>query len=87
MEPIQEKIRSGTPYIGWSAGSNEFIEINPNTYVLGLREATLLRLEDNSLRPIGSRPARLFKKGETKELSSYDNLSFLLGDASTISYC
>jgi len=132
MQPIREKVQSGTPYIGWSAGSNvacptlrttndmpivdplgfetlglipfqinphyldvqpegfggetremriqEFIEINPNVYVLGLREATLLRREENSLRLIGSRTARLCKKDEiTKELSSQDDLSFLLG--------
>jgi len=57
----------------------EFIEINPDVYVLGLREASLLRLEGNFLRLIGSRTARLFKKGEiAKELSSEDDLSFLL---------
>ena len=131
MEPIRKKVQSGTPFIGWSAGSNvacptlrttndmpivdplgfktlelipfqinphyldvhpegfggetremriqEFIEINPDVYVLGLREATLLRLEGNSLRLIGSRTARLFKKGEIpKELSANDDLSFLL---------
>ena len=65
----------------------EFIEINPNTYVLGLREATLLRREENSLNLIGSRTARLFKNGEiTKELSSDDDLSFLLGYAPAIPY-
>ena len=65
----------------------EFIEVNPNVYVLGLREATLLRREDNSLRLIGSRTARLFKKGETaKELSSGDDLSFLLDYAPAIPY-
>jgi dipeptidase E len=131
MEPIRKKIKSGIPYIGWSAGSNvacptlrttndmpivdplrfetlglipfqinphyldvhpegfggetremrinEFIEVNPDIYVLGLREASLLRLEENSLRLFGSKTARLFKKGEiTKELSSEDDLSFLL---------
>ena len=57
----------------------EFIEINPNIYVLGLREATLLRLEEKSLRLIGSKTARLFKKGEIpKELSANDDLSFML---------
>ncbi|MCL2650732.1 MAG: dipeptidase PepE [Candidatus Azobacteroides sp.] len=139
MEPIRKKVWSGTPYIGWSAGSNitcptlrttndmpivdplgfetlnlipfqinphyldvhfegfggetremrihEFIEINPNIYVLGLREATLLKLEDNLLQLIGSRTARLFKKGETtKELSSQDDLSFLLDYPLTIPY-
>ena len=139
MEPIREKVRSGTPYIGWSAGSNvacptlrttndmpvvnplvfetlglipfqinphfldvhpegfggetremriqEFIEINPDVYVLGLRESTLLRLEENSLRLIGSRTARLFKKGEiTREISCHDDLSFLLNQTPAIPY-
>lgn len=66
----------------------EFIEINPNIYVLGLREATLLRLEENYLRLIGSRTARLFKRGEiTRELSSGDDLSFLLDHAPAMPYC
>jgi len=139
MEPIRKKVQSGTPYIGWSAGSNvacptlrttndmpivdplgfetlglvsfqinphyldvhpegfggetremriqEFIEINPDIYVLGLREATLLRLEENSLQLIGNRTARLFKKGEiTKELSSHDDLSFMLDQEPVIPY-
>jgi dipeptidase E len=131
MEPIRKKVKAGTPYIGWSAGSNvacptlrttndmpiidplgfdtldlipfqinphyldanpegfggetretrinEFIEINPDIHVLGLREATLLKLEGGKLKLIGSRTARLFKKGqEPKELSSGDDLSFLI---------
>ena len=139
MEPIRKKVQSGTPYIGWSAGSNvacptlrttndmpivdplgfetlglvpfqinphyldvhpegfggetremriqEFIEINPDVYVLGLREATLLRREENSLQLIGNRTARLFKKGEViKELSSQDDLSFLLDQEPVIPY-
>jgi len=139
MDPIREKIQSGAPYIGWSAGVNvacptlrttndmpivdplgfetlglipfqinphyldvhpegfggetremriqEFIETNPDVYVLGLREATLLRREGNSLQLIGSRTARLFKKEETiKELSSNDDLSFLLDYTPEIPY-
>jgi dipeptidase E len=131
MEAIRKKVEAGTPYIGWSAGSNvacptlrttndmpiidplgfdtldlipfqinphymdvhpegfggetremrinEFIEINPDMYVLGLREATLLKLEGESLRLIGSKTARLFKKWQVpKELNSGDDLSFLL---------
>jgi dipeptidase E len=131
MEAVRKKVETGTPYIGWSAGSNvacptlrttndmpivdphgfdtlnlipfqinphymdvhpegfggetremrinEFIEINPDIYVLGLREATLLRMEGNNLQLIGSKAARLFRKGqEPKELSSGDDLSFLL---------
>ena len=133
MKSIRKKVLAGTPYIGWSAGSNiacptlrttndmpivnpihfetlnlipfqinphyldvhpegfggetremrikEFIEINPDIYVLGLREASLLRLEEKSLKLIGSRTARLFKKGEVaKELNAEDDLSFLLGN-------
>ncbi|MDR0543441.1 MAG: dipeptidase PepE [Dysgonamonadaceae bacterium] len=131
MEVIRAKVQSGTPYIGWSAGSNvacpsmkttndmpivdphgmgtldlipfqinphyldvhpaghggetredrirEFIEINPDVFVLGLREACLLKRENNVLRLIGSKTARLFRKDwPTRELSSQDDLSFLL---------
>jgi len=131
IEPIRKKVLEGTPYIGWSAGSNvacptlrttndmpiidphgfdtlnlipfqinphyldahpegfggetremrinEFIEVNPELYVLGLREATLLKREEDELRLIGSKTARLFKKGEApKELSPGEDLSFLL---------
>ncbi|GHT55886.1 peptidase E [Bacteroidia bacterium] len=131
MEPVRRKVMAGTPYLGWSAGSNvacptlrttndmpivdphgfdtlnlipfqinphyidvhpvgfggetrevrikEFIEINPDIYVLGLRESTLLKLEDSRLQLIGSRTARLFKKGkDTRDLNATDDLSFLL---------
>ena len=131
MEPIREKVLGGTPFVGWSAGSNvtcptlrttndmpiidplgfdtlglvpfqinphymdanpeghggetreqrieEFMEINPALYVVGLREGTMLRVEDNQMRLIGNRKARIFKKGTTPlELSAGDNFSFLL---------
>lgn len=130
MEPIREKVRSGTPYIGWSAGSNvacptlrttndmpivdpvsfetlnlvpfqinphfidvhpegfggetredriiEFLELNPEMYVVGLKESTLLHLENNKLRLVGERTARIFKKGqEFRELDSTEDFSFL----------
>ncbi|MDR2843442.1 MAG: dipeptidase PepE, partial [Candidatus Symbiothrix sp.] len=116
MDAIKQKVETGTPYIGWSAGSNvacptlkttndmpvvdpkgfstlglipfqinphyldvhpaghggetredrikEFIEVNPDTFVLGLREACLLKLEEKKLQLIGSKTARLFKKGQ-----------------------
>jgi dipeptidase E len=131
IEAVKAKVEAGTPYIGWSAGSNvacptmkttndmpivdphglntlnlipfqinphyldvhpnghggetredrirEFIEINPDMFVLGLREAGLLRREDNVLKLVGSNTARLFKKDwVTRELRPDDDLSFLL---------
>ncbi len=130
LEPIRKKVLSGTPYIGWSAGSNvacptlrttndmpiifpgsfdtlnlvpfqinphytdahpeghggetreerikEFIEINPDVYVVGLREATMFWFENNQLRLIGPRPARIFKKGiDPKEADAGMDFSFL----------
>ncbi|MDR3338906.1 MAG: dipeptidase PepE [Candidatus Symbiothrix sp.] len=63
----------------------EFIEINPETYVLGLREATLLQLEGNDLRLTGARTARLFRKGDApKEMCANDDLSFLLNHISPV---
>jgi len=131
MEVIREKVLSGTPYIGWSAGSNvacptlrttndmpiidphgfettglvpfqinphyldanpeghggetreqrieEFLEINPDLYVVGLREGTMLLVEDQQMHLIGKRSARIFRKGTIPiELSSKDDFSFLL---------
>jgi dipeptidase E len=131
MNPIREKCFNGTPYIGWSAGSNvacptlrttndmpiidplgfdcanlipfqinphyldanpeghggetreqriaEFLEINPNVYVAGLREGTMFKLEEGKLELIGNRSCRIFKKGqEPIELSAGDDFSFLL---------
>jgi dipeptidase E len=58
----------------------EFLEINPDVSVVGLREGTMLRREGDKLSLIGSRPARIFRKGEVHvELTSNDNLDFLLG--------
>lgn len=57
----------------------EFLEINPETYVVGLREGTMLRLEGEELRLIGERSVRIFKKGLMPvELGEKDNLNFLL---------
>ena len=128
---IREKAHYGTPYIGWSAGSNvacptlrttndmpiidplgfdcaglipfqinphyldanpeghggetreqriaEFLEINPNTYVAGLREGTMFKVEDGLIELIGERTCRVFKKGqEPLELAAGDDFNFLL---------
>ena len=132
MKVIRKKVKQGTPYVGWSAGSNiacpslkttndmpivepikfktlklipfqinphylddnpanhggetrevrinEFIEVNQETFVVGLREGTMLKLEDDDLVLIGNRKARVFKYGrEPVELSEEDDLNFLLG--------
>ena len=131
VDVVREKVFAGTPYIGWSAGSNvacptirttndmpvtepdsfssfnlvpfqinphyldanpaghagetreqrieEFIEINPLVYVLGLRESTMLLVENKTMRLVGPRNARIFLKGTLPvELSPKDDLTFLL---------
>lgn len=131
MKVIRKKVKKGTPYIGWSAGSNiacptlrttndmpiveplkfktlklvpfqinphylddhpanhggetrevrirEFIEVNRDIYVVGLRESTMLLVEDDEMELIGPRKARIFKYGqEPMELSNEDDFSFLL---------
>lgn len=131
IDIIRQKVLTGTPYIGWSAGSNvacpsirttndmpivepghfsalnlvpfqinphyldanpeghagetreqrieEFIEMNPDINVVGLREGTMLILNNNKLELKGPRPARIFRKGSPpREISEADDLSFLL---------
>lgn len=131
VNTIRKKVLSGTPYIGWSAGSNvacptikttndmpvvepgsfeafnlipfqinphytdsnpaghagetreqrieEFIEVNPAVFVVGLREGTMLLRENEKLSLIGEKTARIFKKGSSPhELGNTDDLSFLL---------
>ena len=131
MKAILKKIKAGTPYVGWSAGSNvscpticttndmpivepesfraigaipfqinphyldanpeghagetreqrilEYLEANRSRYVVGLREGCMLRIDDNGIELIGSRPMRIFRKGmETYEVQPGDNIDFLL---------
>lgn len=131
IDIVREKVLSGTPYIGWSAGSNvvcptirttndmpvvepdsfssfnlvpfqinphyldanpaghagetreqrieEFIEINPGINVVGLRESTMLLVENGKMQLIGPRNARIFCRGSKPvELSPSDDFSFLL---------
>lgn len=131
IEAIRNKVLQGTPYIGWSAGSNvacpsirttndmpivepsgfnvlnlvpfqinphyldanperhagetremrieEFIEANPGMFVVGLREGTMFLVEGGSIRLIGTKPARIFKKdSEPTELEPGADCSFLL---------
>lgn len=131
LEAIGRKVKSGTPYIGWSAGSNmacptikttndmpivqpssfdalnlipfqinphyteltikghggesretrinEFLAANPDIWVVGLREGTLLQLNDNKLCLKGKDPCRIFRSGtQPNEISSVEDLSFLM---------
>jgi dipeptidase E len=128
---IREKVRGGTPYIGWSAGSNlacptirttndmpvvepgsfsafnlipfqinphytdanppghagetreerirEFIEVNPCLYVAGLREGTMIVIENDRISLRGPKKMRVFLKGSSPvEAGQDDDLSYLL---------
>ncbi|MBN2662873.1 MAG: dipeptidase PepE [Bacteroidales bacterium] len=131
IEAIRNKVLNGTPYIGWSAGSNvtcptirttndmpivepksfnvlnlvkfqinphyldahpdghagetremrleEYLEMNTDIFVVGLREGTMLQINDNKIQLIGKRNARIFKHDKTPiELSNSDDFSFLM---------
>ena len=57
----------------------EYLEANRSRYVVGLREGCMLRIDDNGIELIGSRPMRIFKKGQpTYEVNPGDDISFLL---------
>lgn len=58
---------------------SEFIEVNREVPVVGLREGTMLLREKNELTLLGNRPARIFKYGqEPKEVTGDDNLNYLI---------
>jgi dipeptidase E len=131
LDLIHRKANQGTPYMGWSAGSNmacptikttndmpvaqppsfnalnlvpfqinphytdfqqaghqgetrderlaEFIILNPDIYVVGLREGSLLKVTGNKLELLGGKSAKVFKQGqEVTEYNSVDSLQFLL---------
>ena len=57
----------------------EYLEANRSRYVVGLREGCMLRIDDNGIQLIGSRPMRIFKKGQpTYEVNPGEDISFLL---------
>ena len=129
--PVRKKVLSGTPYVGWSAGSNvvcptimttndmpvtepesfhafnlipfqinphyldanpaghagetreqrifEFIEVNRDVFVAGLREGTMFYVEDKKISLSGPRNARIFKYGiDPFEAKPGDDISFLM---------
>ncbi|MCK5839746.1 MAG: dipeptidase PepE [Bacteroidales bacterium] len=57
----------------------EFLVVNTDINVVGLREACLLLVEGDSIKLVGKRPMRLFHYGqEPKEFEANDNINFLL---------
>lgn len=59
----------------------EFIELNPDVYVVGLREGSMLRIEKGRIRLLGGKPVRLFKKGrDPVECYPEESLDFLLNE-------
>jgi len=57
----------------------EFIELNKEVTVVGLREGSILRVEGNKISLIGPHTARIFRHGNPfYELGNKDDFSFLL---------
>jgi dipeptidase E len=57
----------------------EFLVVNNNVHVIGLREGTLLSIKDSKIVLKGKRPMRVFKFGSSpKEFEPGSNIEFLL---------
>jgi dipeptidase E len=57
---------------------NEYLVANPYIYVVGLREGTMLKIDNAKVELIGPRNARVFKHGEEpRELATGDDFDFL----------
>jgi dipeptidase E len=58
---------------------NEFLAVNQQIDVVGLRESTALWIEDKNIRLVGTRPMRYFRFGqEPKEYQPGDDITFLV---------
>ncbi|MDR0559042.1 MAG: dipeptidase PepE [Prevotellaceae bacterium] len=130
IDAVRKKVKNGTPYIGWSAGSNvacpticttndmpilmpksfdafnlipfqinphyidvnpqgfagesrddrikEYITVNPEMYVAGLREGCMFLLENGKLSLTGSKPVKIFKYGQpARDVFQNEKLDFL----------
>ncbi len=56
----------------------EFITMDPFSYVVGLREGSMILVNDGDISLLGSKPARVFKHGlPPKEYQPGDDLDFL----------
>ena len=57
----------------------EFIRLNTNVYVVGLREGTILKIENENINLIGNKNARIFINDNIPiELSKRDDFGFLI---------
>jgi dipeptidase E len=57
---------------------NEFLAVNSDTIVVGLRESTALRIEGRTVQLLGTRAMRIFQQGEEpRELNPGTDASFL----------
>jgi dipeptidase E len=57
----------------------EFIEANPDIYVIALREGSILRIEGEEISLLGEKSALVFRRGEVPaEYNPDDSLQFLL---------
>jgi dipeptidase E len=58
---------------------NEFTEINPDVYVVGLREGSMLRVEGSNIKLFGPQGARIFVKGKSpKDYRAGESIEFVL---------
>lgn len=131
MDIIRKKVEEGTPFIGWSAGSNvacptikttndmpviqpvsfeglnlvpfqinphytdgripnhngesreerirEFLELNPEFIVTGLKEGSMLRIEEQQVKLLGNKTMKIFRKDQpTLEYDANAALDFIL---------
>ncbi len=131
MDVIKKKVENGTPFIGWSAGSNvacpsikttndmpviqpqsfeglslvpfqinphytdgripnhngesredrikEFLELNPEIIVVGLKEGSMLKIEDDSVTLWGNKTLKVFRKDlPTLEYDANSSLEFIM---------
>jgi len=56
----------------------EFMQLNPEMPVLGLREGSALRLSGGELKLLGELDAKLFQGGTSRELCPHESLQFLM---------
>jgi dipeptidase E len=57
----------------------EYLEVNPGIFVVGLREGTMFLIENQTIKLLGPRPARIFRKGQSPlECNPGEDFGFLL---------